>query len=461
MWQWSKLAAAASLGAWLGFAANAWGQDEFDGRGGYRISLRDDQPMHNLGQPGSMPVTDQIPPELGCDTCLDSCCGDYSCGECDACCECECEDEPWRLLGDATLLGFGLTGWINPGGTANGWDPPSRYNGPVTFNDREDVYLDQFYAVLENPLDVECGWDFAGRVDFLWGTDARFTKAVGLELDQDGAEHWNAGRSFYQIALPQFYAQVGNDTFNILAGHFYTIIGNEVVTAPGNFFYSHAYTMQYGEPFTHTGALASWTYNEQWRLVGGLHFGWDTFDSRADRLGFLGGAYYTPCDDVSIAFTMTIGDEFDFAGLLSNRTLYSLVGVFDLTERLQYVIQHDNAWQDNGVGPGLTSQWYGLNNYLFYTINDQWRAGLRMEWFDDQHGTRVVGIGVNNPAQGPFAGDFYECSAGLNWTPCANLTIRPELRWDWFDGDNLAPRPFNDGQNNSQFLAAMDLIFLW
>ena len=55
--------------------------------------------------------------------------------------------------------------------------------------------------------------------------------------------------------MPQAYAEVGYNDLTVKVGHFYTIIGYEVVPAPDNFFYSHAYTMQYGEPFTHTGML--------------------------------------------------------------------------------------------------------------------------------------------------------------------------------------------------------------
>ena len=40
-------------------------------------------------------------------------------------------------------------------------------------------------------------------------------------------------------------------------GHFYSILGYESVTAPDNFFYSHSYLFQYGEPFTFTGLLGT------------------------------------------------------------------------------------------------------------------------------------------------------------------------------------------------------------
>ena len=38
-------------------------------------------------------------------------------------------------------------------------------------------------------------------------------------------------------------------------GHFYSGFGYESVAAPENFFYSHSYMFQYGEPKTYTGFI--------------------------------------------------------------------------------------------------------------------------------------------------------------------------------------------------------------
>ena len=49
----------------------------------------------------------------------------------------------------------------------------------------------------------------------------------------------------------------------------------------------------------------------------------------------------------------------------------------------------------------------------------------------------------------------------MNWRPNANVTFRPEFRWDWYNGPANAAGllPFNNGQSSSQFLVAADLIF--
>jgi len=102
---------------------------------------------------------------------------------------------------------------------------------------------------------------------------------------------------------------------------------------------------------------------------------------------------------------------------------------------------------------------------LIYKLNSRWSAGLRTEWFRDADGTRVAGIGnwigSDRGWRGAgFAGNFYEVSAGLNWRPHSNVLLRPELRWDWYNGpaNSGGELPFDDGNKDSQFLAAVDLI---
>ena len=93
----------------------------------------------------------------------------------------------------------------------------------------------------------------------------------------------------YGSAIPQLYLEAGYGDLSCKVGHFYTIIGYEVVTAPDNFFYSHAYTMYNSEPFTHTGALVLPTrLVTDMTIYGGYVFGWDSgFEDNGDA--FLGG----------------------------------------------------------------------------------------------------------------------------------------------------------------------------
>jgi hypothetical protein len=388
-----------------------------------------------------------------------------------------CDSAPWRLFCQREC-GWSVFGWLDAGATANDQPTISRYNGPVTFNDRREGMLNQFYVVTEKKLCIDgCGWDWGGRVDLLYGTDYIFTQAVGLETNPDGTNSWN-GSPFYGLAMPQAYVELGYNALSAKLGHFYTPIGYEGVMAPNQFFYSHAYTHQYGEPFTHTGMLATYEVTDNTSLIGGLVNGWDAFDRVTDPLAYLAGATWNNGDGLSIAFSVITGQEPTplsslGGGLFTPRHLYSLVVSYKINDCWTYVIQHDYGHQDdaaianNGFGVNPHAEWYGINQYLFRKINDCWSAGVRFEWFRDDDGARVTGVrpDLGHPlfaVPGSFAGDFYEMTAGLNWKPTSNLIVRPELRYDWFDGINInGIEPYDDGTQDDQFLAAVDVILLW
>ena len=109
------------------------------------------------------------------------------------------------------------------------------------------------------------------------------------------------------------------------------------------------------------------------------------------------------------------------------------------------------------------AEWYGLNQYFLYAINPCWNANLRAEWMRDDDGVRIAGPG-NIPgvyawSGRGFAGNFYDVTAGLNWHPNGNLIVRPELRYDWYDGlAGPTGLPFDGGNADDQLTAAVDAI---
>jgi hypothetical protein len=437
----------------------------------------------------------------GCDTCCDDgCCHEklphwlHCCcklGPCFSWCDscpltcpdvttCHCFDDCCCLKEHCTTL----TGWVDGGIMGNAQSPSTHFNGPVTFPDDDRGQFNQVYGILQRTTDLStnCGWFVGGDIDFMWGSDYFFTTAAGLDGSSVGnVPRWKtSGNSFdYGFAMPQLYAETDYDDLRIKWGHFYTIIGYEVVPAIGNFFYTHSYTMQYGEPFTHTGVLASRNINENWAWSAGVVAGWNDFSLR-DGAQFLGGVTYSDKDYGSLAFSIVSGNESDFnipgVGPASNRTMYSLVWSRNLTSRWSYVLQHDLGYQADTLGfNALNSRhadWYGVNQYLFYKINCCWTLGWRFEWFDDPEGYVVTGLRPGNTdALYRSPGSFYETSVGLNYKPNGNLTIRPEVRYDWYTGPGgfrapnvfgpLPNQPFNDNFDKNQFLFGLDLIYQW
>ena len=377
----------------------------------------------------------------------------------DKCCDCCCEQ--WFLFPQCEC-GVNVHGWINGGFMGNTSSPNSRFNGPYNAVDRSnEAMLNQMYMIVEKGL-PDCGMGVGGRVDFLYGEDYLLAESIGIEKRQDGSAHWNS--QYYGIAFPQAYVSVGSNHLNFQVGHFYSVVGYEGVMAPDNFFYSKSLSYQFAGPFTHWGGQVNWRPNDAWTFQLGLHNGWDAFDRVSDDIGVVGKVRYDcRCSDAWTSFAVVSGKDYnDLAGVaptqnFTNRTRYSWLVSVPLGCRTEYVFHHWLGFQEHGAPDGGQAEWYGVDQYLYYTLNDCWKAGARFEMFRDEEGTRVGLNRPSNPNTPPFAGNFYSLSLGMNWTPNSNLTVRPEIRADWYDG-SAAVQPFDDGTDDSQFLLGVDAI---
>tara|TARA_R110000850_G_scaffold259413_1_gene386287 strand:+ start:3058 stop:4542 length:1485 start_codon:yes stop_codon:yes gene_type:complete len=368
-------------------------------------------------------------------------------------------------------------GWLDQGFTGNFQKPSNNFNLPVTFNDRSNEYqMNQLYLFMERQVNYggdELDWGF--RADLLYGTDYFYTTALGLETESDGSPHWNSANgprtsgsstyAMYGLAMPQLYAELyvpWLDGVSIKAGHFYTPIGYEKVTAPDNFFYSHSYSMQYGEPFTHTGILTTFQVTEQLQLLAGVARGWDAWEDPNDDAELLAGIGWNSSDkDTSINLTLTSGDQDNGVSNTANRTLVSFVLSHNFSDCLTYVFQSDFGIQDNGTINNqfqvVPAKWYSFNQYLYYDVTETFAWGARFEYFRDQNFSRVLQI----PEFVAAGGNYYELTVGANWRPHPCVTVRPELRFDWSDTrSNLLniQGPYRNFQSDYQVLLGGDVI---
>ncbi len=246
--------------------------------------------------------------------------------------------DPWQLFGEHN-------GW-----SAGGWLQTGYHTGNLrNFNNRKnEVQLHQAWLYAEKEIDTSSGFDIGGRLDYLYGTDAQDTQVFGTGRGWDS--RWdNGGDNGYGHALPQAYVEAGYGDWSVKVGHFFTIIGWEVVAAPDNFFYSHAYTMYNSEPFTHTGALASYAMDDNTTVWGGYVLGWDGgFDDNGDA--YLGGISRGVTDNLTLTYATIMGrfGEQRFAATgngLEKGYMHSLVADYAVTDKLQYIIQNDYlAW---------------------------------------------------------------------------------------------------------------------
>ncbi len=357
----------------------------------------------------------------------EECCPEEEAAVCE--CPAPCEDS-WCDLGDPFSLSdslFGEDSWLKVGGWTQ-WGYHSESNG--MFNNHDSQFGNhQSWLYAERVADGSDGFDWGFRADLMYGLDAQDTQAFGEPAPVDHWDNeWDQGN--YGWALPQLYVEVAYKDLSIKAGHFFTLIGYEVVTAPDNFFYSHAYTMYNSEPFTHSGALATYNVNDEITVYGGWTAGWDTgFDRYSDvdttpggvnvtdqskGSNFLGGISVAVTENLSVTYITTIGDF----GIRGEGYAHSVVADLTFLENFNYVFQTDLVETNLKAGP---NHQYSLNNYLFYTVNDCLKFGTRMEMWKNGGESQ------------------YEWTLGLNYKPTANLVIRPEIRHDWLP----AGRQFN------------------
>ena len=381
-------------------------------------------------------ASDCCEPSCGCDDdCCgdDACCGDPCCGDACGCgagvgggllsgCDC-CAFGAIEGFSLAGMMGLDtdvweLGGWTQLGYTNRVTPLATTFAGPGSFNNLPNqVNLQQQWFYLGKVADGSSGFDVGGRIDFMYGTDASKTQAFGNPAGEfDYLNGWDHG--YYGYAMPQLYGEVAMGDLSVKIGHFFTLVGYEVVPATGNFFYSHAYTMFNSEPFTHTGALATYTGLEGMTLYGGWTTGWDTgFNQLNGGSSFLGGFGVDLADAVSLTYICTYGNF----GWLDNggddSYSHSVVITAGLTDNLEYVFQTDMVNTDDSGGVAYDT--VGINQYLFYALTDSVKLGGRAEWW------KADGTSYN------------EVTGGVNVNLLSNLIIRPEYRYDWSPGGDI------------------------
>lgn len=374
---------------------------------------------------------------------------------------CPHEDcDRWTIPQPSCLEKWGIRmgGWLAQGITFNAEDPGDGFNGPVATNDLDTEYqMNQLWLYFDRPADNGgCGWAWGGHVDIMYGTDWRFGINHGLEDRINGSET-------YGMVLPQFYLEVAYNRLSVKMGHFAGILDYEAVPAPMNPFYSHSYSYGYTVPQLVTGVLADYKLTDQLSVQGGFHRGWMQFEDNNENLDFMGGVRWHSYDDrFKLAYALSAGPQDDAGD--QDRFVQSLVFQWQVTNRFQYILVNNLGTENNALPDGSDAEWYGINQYFLYTINPRWSAGMRVEWMRDDDGVRIAGPG-NIPGVRAwngygYAGDFYEITCGLNWRPNGNWVVRPEIRYDWYDGlAGPTGLPFDGGSSDEQLTVGLDAIF--
>lgn len=330
-------------------------------------------------------------------------------------------------------------------------------------------------------------------VSAVFGEDAFFWKNKGFDDFT-----WGAGDT-HRLSITQWYLDIyvpfAAGT-SILVGSWHSPLAAEIgyTFVPPNQFASRSYAFMAG-PSKHVGVLAQskLAIPAEWGLLS-LSFGvtsdWNSIDfgSGAGGPSFMFGfrwrsedmktwldfesIYGNGEDDFGDAIVrngrvLPLGGGSQYLALSSsNDYLDRFVGYLVLNHamnnRTSLVAEAVYGHQQGGdIAPSpiaitKDSDFYGINLGGRYQLAEKLHAGLRLEWFRDDNAASVLWRGV-----GAGGGNVYAMTLNLAWQPSPYLLLRPELKFDSYDGDGHLFAPGRDGvaRRDSQLLGVMNFEF--
>ena len=309
-------------------------------------------------------------------------------------------------------------------------------------NDRPTI--NQIDFNIERPVDLAAHqWDVGGRVELLYGSDARFIHSHGL-LDNYDFFHGPE----YQFDLPQAYIDVAVPVGNGLRVRAGKFLFFKQIDPNASVFYSHSFSFGAALPFTLTGITGYYPITDQVNVEGGISRGWDqSVDDNNGAIDALFRVRDNVNDQLSLALAAIIGPELDHDNRHYREAVDFTVN-YAATERWTFLLDMVLGTQARPSSVG-DANWYGVSGYAIYQINEYLAAALRLEWYRDEEGFTTA-----------LKQTLYEATIGVTITPFPhdpigqNFKLRPELRGDY------STRRFFDGlSRHDQWTIALDAIF--
>lgn len=343
----------------------------------------------------------------------------------------------------------------------------------------DKVYLNQVNLTIERTVDLASHqFDIGGRVEGVFGQDARFIHANGLLDHQQGS---NPGATppqpggEYQFDLYQAYVDIGIPLGNgvrVRAGKFSFF---KPINPNSSVFYTHNIAYAATFPYTNTGVTVMYPFSDTFSVEGGISRGWD--QASKDNNGAIDGlvrATWSPSETSRLIASVICGpelahDDSDYTTLADITFKQGFGENFAVFVDALYGHQVHPIFGNfpGSILParGMTSlgaaNWYGVSTDAIYSLNEYLDLAIRGEWFRDEEGYLTRGM---EPGQ-----NLYEATVGATVYPLAgtafgrNFQIRPEVRYDYasqrffkFDAGPAVSAP--GFQKHDQVTFAVDMI---
>ncbi|MCY1287851.1 putative beta-barrel porin [compost metagenome] len=331
--------------------------------------------------------------------------------------------------------------------------------------------------------DASFGFTFESN----YGRNAQFARTYGWDMAWDMNEQDNAKAQRDKdrfLAVPNFAATAYlpyGPGFSLMAGVFGPAIGYEIppnIRAARNPFASKTYAFV-SEPGTVAGVLlGSRLLNGDSGILGaelGVVQGWNNLRDNNDDKSLMGALRWRTADmNTWIDYEFIVGNEQndDVSDVQAPPSrLISPDGQFKQQHSLNGWHKFDQRWsmgaelvygrQDGDGhadtldvigGPGFDgAHWWGANAVATYQLRPDLSLSVRGEHFSDPDGFALFPTTMGR-------GDYNALTAGLRYDVNGHLTIRPELRYDWFDAREH-DRPYGNGRDRDRLGAMVEALF--
>jgi hypothetical protein len=317
--------------------------------------------------------------------------------------------------------------------------------GPVTQNqfrafdvDSNSFTLQQFNLHMDKTAD--------GGVGFVM--DVNFGKTAEELRASTRYSNSEPGTSVDEIDPTQAYLTytlpVGSG-INFSAGKFVTLLGEEVIPVYNNQNYNESRGLVFtlGEPLTHTGVRAQYTFNSQFGATLGVNNGWDNVSGSNSGKTIEGELAWTPIDAFSATINGIYGPEQTNEGgsklaaidpiatWKTPITNVTLIGEYLYAYEVGPITPVELTYSSEGNSlPGELSpkgqfnphaDWQGAAGYIIWDLTPTVEFATRGEYFRDSEGVRS---GIRQ--------SLGEITETLNYKVPAvtGLLARLELRYD-------------------------------
>jgi len=287
------------------------------------------------------------------------------------------------------------------------------------------VQINQAWLFAERKVSGR-GFGVGGRVDFVYGTDAKYLQSEGLE------KKWRTGYNPFQNgdyygAFAQAYGEIGFNKLSVKVGKMLSTLETETdsVMAPHRNFYSWSYTHHY-KPHTMTGIVGDYKVSDRITAFGGWVTGFDqSFYDDKDNAAV--GGVKVKLGKVDLLYSLAVG-QYDHDDAEKDKYfVQTLAASAKLSSRLTYNFdwtlrndQNGDGDRGDGIDRFARQGGYGINQELIYKLRKNLSVGTRVEWIHGYAGDA-----------GDTAGfDATALTFGASWTPTKWLLVRPEVRYD-------------------------------